>query len=210
MQARTVGRATALLVASVVLVAVTFIVATWTAADTTSAETSNAAAQIVGGATLKEYFLPTLQWNDVEVTPADPASGDMTLKEYFLLKLIWRSAEVTMEDAVNEDFDGGSFTATGSAICDSGETNTLDWHVTETLWWYESEFTCADGSGTFVVRAELPPPPDPDTEAASEPLDGTWTIESGTGEYSNLEGSGTLSTNPDPAIASYSGKMTYG
>jgi len=73
----------------VVLVAVTWIVATGTAAETTSAETSNTAAQVVGGATLKDYFLPRLKWNDVEVTAIDPASGDMTLREYFLPKLIW-------------------------------------------------------------------------------------------------------------------------
>ena len=91
MEARTLRRATALLAASVVLVAVTFTVTTWTAAETTSAETSNTAAQIVGGATLKDYFLPTLKWNDVEATPADPASSGATLQEYFLPKLIWRN-----------------------------------------------------------------------------------------------------------------------
>ena len=115
-----------------------------------------------------------------------------------------------MEDAVNEDFDGGSFTATGSPICDSGETNTLDWNVDETVWWYQSEFTCADGSGSFVVRAELPPPPDPDSEAASEPQDGTWIVEADTGEYSDLEGSGTLTTNPETVTVSYEGEMTKG
>ena len=120
------------------------------------------------------------------------------------------SSEVTLEDIVNEDLDGGDFSATGSAICDSGETNSLDWNVTETLWWYESEFTCADGSGTFVLGAELPPPPDPDTEAALEPLDGTWTVQSGSGDYSNLEGSGTLTAAPEPPIVSYAGEMTNG
>jgi len=120
------------------------------------------------------------------------------------------STEVTLEDIVNEDFDGGDFSATGSVICDSGETNSLDFDVTETLWWYESEFTCADGSGAFVLRAELPPPPDPDTEAASEPLDGTWTVQSGSGDYSNLEGSGTVTADPEPAIVTYAGEMTNG
>lgn len=120
------------------------------------------------------------------------------------------SSEVTLEDIVNEDFDGGDFSATGSVICDSGETNSLDFNVTETLWWYESEFTCADGSGAFVLRAELPPPPDPDTPEASEPLDGTWTVQGGSGDYSNLEGSGTLTTYPEPPSVSYAGEMTNG
>ena len=115
-----------------------------------------------------------------------------------------------MEDMINEDFDGGDFTATGSAICDSGETNSLDFDVTETLWWYESEFTCADGSGAFVLRGELPPPPDPGSEAASEPAEGTWTVQSGIGDYGDLEGSGTMTTNPEPASVSYTGEMTNG
>lgn len=94
MQARTLARTSALLVASVVLVAVTWIVATGTAPERASAETLNSAAQIGGGATLKDYFLPRLQWKDVGVTAADPASGDMTLQEYFLPKLIWRDVAV--------------------------------------------------------------------------------------------------------------------
>ena len=72
-----------------VLVAVTWIVATGTAAETASAEASNTAAQVGGGATLKDYFLSTLKWKDVEVTAAGPASGGANLQEYFLEKLIW-------------------------------------------------------------------------------------------------------------------------
>ena len=115
-----------------------------------------------------------------------------------------------MEDAVNDDFDGGSFTATGPVICDSGETNTLDFNVDETVWWFQNEYVCADGSGTFVVRGELPPPPDPGSGTPPEPQDGTWIVETGTGDYSNLEGSGTLRTNPETLITSYEGEMTNG
>ena len=72
--------------------------------------------------------------------------------------------------------------------CDTGETNSLDFDANETLWWYESEFTCADGSGAF----------------------GTWTVQSGSGDYTNLEGSGALTTDPGSNTATYTGTMTNG
>jgi hypothetical protein len=116
------------------------------------------------------------------------------------------SGDITIDVALNDDFTGGTFTATGSAICDSGETLSGDWDVNETVWWYEDQFTCADGSGTFVVKGELPPPPDEPTA-----LDGTWTIVAGDGDYSNLEGSGTLKTEPpETGTVAYVGEMNTG
>jgi hypothetical protein len=121
------------------------------------------------------------------------------------------SGEVTIQNIMNESGSGGSFTATGSAICDAGEMHTQDFDISETLWWYEDRYTCADGSGAFVLRGELP---GFDTEAEvvdPEPADGTWTILDGSGDYLNLEGSGTSHVDFVPAwIESYVGEMSNG
>jgi hypothetical protein len=114
------------------------------------------------------------------------------------------NGDVTIEVTLNDDFDTGNFTATGSAICDSGTTATLDWDVDETQWWHENQFTCTDGSGTFVLRGELPPPPE---EPSS--LDGTWTILAGDGDYLGVEASGTVKTAPpEIGTVSYVGEMS--
>ncbi len=120
------------------------------------------------------------------------------------------SGEVTIENIVFEDGSGGSFTATGSAICDAGDVLTQDFDISETLWWYEDRYTCADGSGAFVLRGELPGP-DTEAEGDPEPLDGTWTILDGSGDYVNLEGSGTSHVVFVPVwIESYVGEMSNG
>ena len=125
------------------------------------------------------------------------------------------SGEVTIENFMNETGSGGSFTATGSAICDAGEMHTQDFDISETLWWYEDRYTCADGSGAFVLRGELPgfdtEAFDTEAEVDPEPLDGTWTILDGSGDYLNLEGSGTSHVDFVPAwIESYVGEMSNG
>ena len=120
------------------------------------------------------------------------------------------SSEVTIENIVDETAVGGSFTATGSAICDAGEVHTQDFDISETLWWYEDRYRCADGSGGFVLRGELPGP-DTEAEGDPEPLDGTWTILDGSGDYLNLEGSGTSHVDFVLAyIESYVGEMSNG
>lgn len=85
---------------------------------------------------------------------------------------------------------GGTFTTSGAGLCPSGTTTDqvfgsprqpethANFHDLKT-------FTCADGSGTFTanVQAHL---------IFDSPADSfTWNILSGTGEYTNLRGSGS-------------------
>jgi hypothetical protein len=100
---------------------------------------------------------------------------------------------------INVDIDysvdpyAGPFTASGSAvdeglICAAG--NTVNVRLSNTGWqsWRAysfhvwKEFTCADGSGTFIVKLE--------GRWEGEGGSGTWMILKGTGEYANLHGTG--------------------
>ena len=58
------------------------------------------------------------------------------------------SGEVTIDTFVSED--GGSFTATGSMICEAGEISTIASDIGETLWVFEDVFRCADNSGSVT------------------------------------------------------------
>jgi hypothetical protein len=83
----------------------------------------------------------------------------------------------------------GTFTAEGGVVCGSGTTDddvvvrggrrTVTFHVRKT-------FTCADGSGTFVVQIQ----------ARLQPCDatnsGNWVFVDGTGAYEGLRGAGSL------------------
>ena len=98
-------------------------------------------------------------------------------------------APVTIE-VITTSPEGGTFTTSGAGLCPSGTTtdqefgtggqsgSQINFHVLKT-------FTCADGSGTFTanVQAQL---------VFGAPADSfTWNIQSGTGAYANLRGSGT-------------------
>lgn len=111
---------------------------------------------------------------------------------------------VTIEVTPQEFATGGTFTATGSAVCDSGHTRTMDWAADETQWWYETLFTCADFSGTFILRSELPPLP-------SEPatLDGTWRKIVGDGDYASAVASGTMTATPPGLTVSLPGPVGF-
>ena len=54
------------------------------------------------------------------------------------------------------------------------------------------EFTCDDGSGTFIVKLQIQANFDTGIESF------TWVVLSGTGDYSGLHGSGKGSTVPNP------------
>lgn len=102
----------------------------------------------------------------------------------------------------------GTFTATGPAaggvvICDEG---VVQRPFSEVNSWKGGrgirvrllrEFTCNDGSGTFIMRIKARIQFDPSREVS-----GRWKIISGTGDYENLRGSGALTdselVNPDP------------
>ena len=99
-------------------------------------------------------------------------------------------APVTIEVQTSAATGTGTFTTSGAGLCPSGTTTDQDvgtggqsgshanFHDLKT-------FTCADGSGTFTanVQAHL---------IFGAPADSfTWNIQSGTGAYANLRGSGT-------------------
>ena len=91
----------------------------------------------------------------------------------------------------------GPFSTTGSAlnngvICSNGNTVDLDFQV-KSLRRGEGihvilhrKFTCADGSGTFIMNLTARILFDP------REVSGRWNILSGTGAYENLHGSGAL------------------
>jgi hypothetical protein len=67
-------------------------------------------------------------------------------------------------------------------------------------------WTCTDGSGTFVTadRSKLAMP-DMDFEGVNEAAD--WEIESGTGDYEDLTGSGTITVDFPQGTVVYSGEI---
>ena len=70
--------------------------------------------------------------------------------------------------------------------------------------WFEDELTCADGTGSFVLRVSgLGPPP------ADGLWIGPWAIVRGTAEYEDLNGDGRFSADfsTDPAVATYAGDL---
>ncbi len=129
------------------------------------------------------------------------------------------SGEVTIDTFVSED--GGSFTATGSMICEAGEISTIASDIGETLWVFEDVFRCADNSGSFTLRGEVPlndsnrhlPATsgqafDGGDDGPISDLEGTWTITAGTGDYGNLEGGGTMVMDFSPDyVESYEGEL---
>ncbi len=112
-------------------------------------------------------------------------------------------AAVTTADAtidVHSSFSapGGTFTADSALLCDSGTTTdetiiagngrAITFHNLKT-------FTCADGSGTFTLRLNAQVKP------CSSTTWGTWSVASGTGDYENLRGTGSLIGTYVPADA---------
>jgi hypothetical protein len=99
---------------------------------------------------------------------------------------------------VVEQFDpeSGVFTSDGSVVCASGTTSNdtfgsgfqsdrgVIFHVRKTI-------TCDDGSGTFILQIQA--------RAGFNVGDmafGPWTVVSGTGDYANLQGRGTVTGTP--------------
>jgi hypothetical protein len=106
----------------------------------------------------------------------------------------------------------GDFTTTSDAdICSEGTyaTNFGTLIKTDTSWIFEDRFTCADESGSFIMRGDYgeldPANPNPIT------LDGAWTISGGTGQYTDLDGSGTFTSKTAPFWRdTYTGELHYG
>ncbi len=95
--------------------------------------------------------------------------------------------------AINVDTEfadeGGTFVAHGGVVCPAGSTSDVSTTYEAGRWIFfdvHKTFTCADGSGTFTLRIRA-------AVRLCDPYDtGTWTVESGTGAYTQLTGSGWL------------------
>ena len=73
--------------------------------------------------------------------------------------------------------------------------------------YFVDEFVCADGSGAFVLKTHTrgdfaKPENEQDTP--------TWEVESGTGEYTDLSGSGEVSTDLATVVRTYAGEVQTG
>ena len=110
------------------------------------------------------------------------------------------------------DWDAGTFTVAGEIDeCTDGKHTEKEIGSSDAAAVRYYEFVCSDGTGSFVLRAEF----EPLTEAQEhetlgvEPFGGTWTVSEGTGNYTDLEGSGTVHVEVDTAaVATYSGEMS--
>lgn len=115
--------------------------------------------------------------------------------------------------AVVEHFDGsaGVFTSDGSVVCATGTTSNntfasgfqsnrgVIFHVRKTV-------TCDDGSGTFVIQIQA------QAGIKGPGTLGPWTVLSGTGDYANLRGAGSVVGTPIPNGVSdaYQGWLSIG
>jgi len=102
--------------------------------------------------------------------------------------------QATIETVFESD-DTGSFTANAIAICPDGDVTRLRSGATATGSWREDAYRC--GSGTFIIRTELPQVPG---AGSSEPAVGTWSILSGTDDYTELAGEGTVAWISHPNL----------
>ena len=119
--------------------------------------------------------------------------------------------QVLVETVINENGTRGTFSATNAAgVCPSEELDNIDFEFTETIWWFFDEYTCADGSGSWVIRGEIPLDPDVD-ESTFSTFEGTWWVLRGTDQYARLEGSGTYRSSLEPVWTEmYFGEFTPG
>jgi len=117
--------------------------------------------------------------------------------------------DVTIVSHVTFNPDGpnyGDFTASGDAV-DSGLVCASGTFVDTAIRFagFQSnrgtvqllvvkEFTCSDGSGTFVVKLQIQANFDTGIESF------TWVVLRGTGDYASLRGGGTGSTVPNAPI----------
>ena len=69
------------------------------------------------------------------------------------------------------------------------------------------EFVCEDGSGTFVLKTHTR---GDFAKLENEQDTPTWEVESGTGEYTDLSGSGEVSTDLATVVRTYAGEVQTG
>ena len=118
---------------------------------------------------------------------------------------------ITTVEGVGADYGQGTFTSTGEAVdqgmvCTAGEAAFVTmtdgagepppWDPPPVDLLVDWEFTCDDGSGTFMMRIAQPAYDEADFEMAQTGTvmgegDETWEIISGTDAYTSLAGDGT-------------------
>lgn len=113
--------------------------------------------------------------------------------------------DAMFEELRFEDADGKvlSEEETGQAMQVEMETGEMVIAVKYDQW------TCTDGSGSFVTagRGKIAMP-DMDFEGVNEVAD--WEIDSGTGDYEKLTGSGVVTVDFPNGVVVYSGEMQGG
>jgi hypothetical protein len=71
------------------------------------------------------------------------------------------------------------------------------------------EWTCTDGSGSFVMAGNgTLAPADYDFEGANEVA--TWNVDSGTGDYEKLTGTGIITVDFAKGVVTYAGEILNG
>ncbi len=71
------------------------------------------------------------------------------------------------------------------------------------------QWSCTDGSGSFVMAGnETLPMADYDFEGINEVA--TWTVDSGTGEYEKLSGTGVINGDFAKGVVTYAGEILNG
>ena len=138
---------------------------------------------------------------DVDGAPCADAYTDPDVAGVFgepdALAVYLSSPQVTWDSELSD-----TFTATGPAvdaglICAEGTTEFIDGPFVDNpmvLWRWEFEYTCGDGTGTFVLGEDDYIEDGPSTF-------GVWSIVTGTGDYVDLRGGGaTPSSARDATI----------
>ncbi len=104
--------------------------------------------------------------------------------------------DVVVETRLDQGIRGGTFTATGEAVdsgafCAEGVFSAAEIDRNSDPVLVEHQFICADGTGTVALRIEVSVA-EIEQEQPGADVDGSWTVIRGTGEYQEIEGSGTL------------------
>jgi len=111
---------------------------------------------------------------------------------------------------IKSSYDDSTFTATGSAVdagvaCAEGTIDLLGGsrlHDEVAFARWEDEFTCSDGSGTFVGGVD-------DYIFEDDRSRGPWNIVSGTGAYAAMSGGGIFATIPNERYQLRLGRLWY-
>ncbi len=96
----------------------------------------------------------------------------------------------------------GTFMSDGSVVCASGTTSNSDFHTSGSqsnqgiVFHDRKTITCNDGSGSFTLLLKART----GFNVSSGGTSGTWVVLSGTGDYTNLHGQGSLTGTYTPGF----------